>query len=59
MLTRADVERITENVLKELRLEVKDGDFTCPNNRTIHLMYGETIISTAYFDIVEQMEYEG
>lgn len=59
MLTRADVERITENVLKELRIEVKGGDFTSPNSRTIHLMYGDTIISTDYFDVVQTDEYDG
>jgi hypothetical protein len=59
MLTRADVERITENVLSELTIEAKDGDFTSPNNRTIVLKFRDTTISTCYFDVVQQREYEG
>jgi hypothetical protein len=59
MLTRADVERITENVLTELHIEVNNGDFTNPNSRKIILLYRDRIISTAYFDVVQQREYEG
>lgn len=59
MLTRADIERITENVLSELRIDVRGGDFTAPNTRTVELRFKEKIISTAYFDVVQQDEYEG
>lgn len=59
MLTRADVERIIENVLSELRIEVKGGYFTSPNSREVVLMHGDRIISSSYFDVVQQDEYEG
>jgi hypothetical protein len=59
MLTRADVERIIENVLSELTIEVKGGDFTSPNSRKIVLKLGDRVISTDYFDVVQQREYEG
>lgn len=58
-MTRDDVIRITEDVLRNLRVEVKRGGFTDPNSRTVHLMYDDTIISTDYFDVVQQDEYEG
>lgn len=59
MLTRADVERIIENVLSELSIEVRRGDFTDPNSRKVELKLGERILSTDYFDVVQQQEYEG
>ena len=59
MLTRADVERITENVLSELTITVRSGGFTDPNNRTIELKLGDRVITTAYFDVVQTSEYEG
>lgn len=59
MLTREDVERITENVLRDLSLEVTNGDFTDPNNRTIILKLGTVEISRTYFDVRQQREYEG
>lgn len=59
MLTREDVERIIENVLSELRVEVSNGDFTSPNSRRITLKLGDRILSTDYFDVVQQREYEG
>ncbi len=58
-LTRADVERITENVLTQLTLEVKTGGFTDPNYRTITLKLGDRVITTAQFDVVQKREYEG
>ena len=57
MLTREDVERITENVLRELRIEVRVGDFTSPNSRTVMLIHGDRLISSDYFDVVQQDEY--
>jgi hypothetical protein len=59
MIERADVERIIENVLKELSIEVKGGDFTSPNSRTILLKYKGELISSDYFDVVQTDEYEG
>lgn len=59
MLTRPDVERIIENVLSDLRIEVSDGDFTTPNSRTVTLKLGDRIISQDSFDVVQTREYEG
>ena len=59
MLTRADVERITENVLSQLHIEVSGGDFTMPNYRTVTLKLGDKVISQTSFDVVQQREYEG
>ena len=58
-LEKADVERIVECMLNDLSIHVKDGDFTCPNERKIVLKYRSTEISTAYFDVVQKGEYEG
>ncbi len=54
MLTRADVERITENVLSELRIEVTSG--TDQDTRIISLIYKDRTINTEYFSVV-QSEY--
>lgn len=59
MLTRADVERITENVISQLTIEIKDGDWTNPNSRTIILKLGDRVLSQDYFDVVQKGEYEG
>ena len=59
MLTREDVERITENVLSQLSIKVKNGDFTDPNRRIVLLKLRDRIISQDYFDVVQQREYEG
>jgi hypothetical protein len=56
-MTRDDVERITENVLRNLRLELQGGDYYDPNSRTIVLKYNETIIDSVSFDVKEQVEY--
>ncbi len=59
-MTRDDVERIVENVLRELSLEVEDGDFYGSRNaRTIKLMYQGKVITTASFDVEEQDSYRG
>lgn len=59
MLNRTDVERIIENVLSDLSIRVKNGNFTDPNNRTVELSYKDKVISTAYFDVRQASEYEG
>jgi hypothetical protein len=59
MLNREDVIRITEEVLKNLSLDLERGHFTDPNNRTIVLKYGDIEISRTSFRVVEQREYEG
>lgn len=58
-MTRDDVVRITESVLKELCINVSNGDFTNPNSRKIELLYRDEVISTDYFDVVQTDEYEG
>lgn len=70
MLTREDVERIINNVITErelmtkdqfiqsLSLTVRDGGFTDPNSRAIELKFGDDVISTVYFDVVQEREYE-
>jgi hypothetical protein len=58
-MTRDDVERITENVLRNLTLELERGDFTNPNYRTIVLKLGDKEITSVSFDVVQQREYEG
>jgi len=59
MLNKEDVERITENVLSQLHITVRSGDFTMPNTRIVELKLGERVISTDYFDVVQTREYEG
>lgn len=58
MLSREDVERIVENVLRDVSISVTPGDFTDPNSRKICLEYKDRIISTAYIDIKQTREYE-
>lgn len=57
-LTRADVERIIENELCKIRVEIKSGGFTNPNSRTLEVIYGNRVLCTEYFDVVQQDEYE-
>lgn len=60
MLQRTDVERIVHNYIKEnLRIEIKDSDFTCPNNRTVIVRLGNEEIDRVWFDVVQKSEYEG
>ena len=58
-MTRDDVERITENVLRNLTLEMERGDFTDPNRRTIVLKLNGMVIDQVSFDVVQTREYEG
>jgi hypothetical protein len=59
VLTREDVERITENVLRNLALEMEREDWTNPNQRTIVLKHNGQVISRTSFDVVQAREYEG
>lgn len=59
MIERADVERIIENVLCNLRIEVTEGDFTNPNSRKITLLLGNRVLDSEYFDVRQRREYEG
>jgi len=59
MLIKEDVERITENILRELTLELDRDNFTNPNNRTIILKLNGREIDRVSFDVVQKREYEG
>ena len=71
MLNREDVIRIVENVISErglmsvddfvhgLQIDVKDGDFTMPNNRTVIVTFNGKPVASAWFDVVQTREYEG
>lgn len=60
MLTREDVERIVENVLRELKLEVENGSFYCnPDERTISLKYKDKVIAQTRFDVTDKPGYDG
>jgi hypothetical protein len=59
MLSREDVERITKNLLNQLRLEVDKDDWTMPNTRIVKLMLGQRVLSQTSFDVVQKREYEG
>ena len=50
---------ILEVLKRSLRIEVKDGDFTDPNSRTIQVLFGKEVISSARFDVRSRREYEG
>jgi hypothetical protein len=60
MLTREDVERIVENVLRELTLEVENGSFYCdPNSRTVTLKLGDRTITSTSFSVEDKPGYDG
>lgn len=56
---KIDLNDLVAFLRENLRLEVDRGHFTDPNNRRINLMLGDTEITSASFDIVQQREYEG
>lgn len=58
-LGRTDVERIVETVLNDLSIEVKDGDFTDPDSRTIILKYKNTELSRTWFGVVQKSGRDG
>jgi len=57
MLVREDVERIVENVLRNLTLEMIARDFTNPNSRCVSLKLNGREIDRVYFDVVQKDEY--
>lgn len=71
MLTREDVERIVNNVIAEkelmtkdefiqgLSIDIKGGDFTMPNYRTVIVKFNGVAIASDSFDVVQMREYEG
>jgi hypothetical protein len=54
MLVRSDIERIVENVISELSLEVSNGDFYSSNSKKIILRLGDRIITEAWIDVTNQ-----
>lgn len=58
-LGRTDVERIVETMLMDLSIEVKEGNFTDPNSRTLVLMHGKKELARTWFSVVQTSEYEG
>ena len=57
-MNRDDVIRITEEVLKNLKLELSDPYFMQSNYRTILLKYNNEVISQVDFDIIPKPEYD-
>lgn len=51
-LDKNDVERIVENILNDLSIEVQYGGNLHPNTRTIILKYKNNIISESEFDVI-------
>lgn len=58
-LGRTDVERIVETMLGDLSIEIKDGDFTDTNSRTVILKYKNSELSRTWFNVVQKPEYDG
>lgn len=57
MLTREDIVRIAESVIRDLRLELGDADVFEPNIRTVSLLYNGTVIDSVSFDIKDKKEF--
>lgn len=58
-MNREDVVRITESVIRDLKLELEPVSFVDPNSRTIVLKYKDQIIDSVWFDVRDKREYEG
>lgn len=50
---------IGEYLRQNLKLRVKRGHFTDPNDRTIELVLKGEVIDEVRFDVVQKREYEG
>ena len=59
MLGKEDVDRIIEEAMKNLSIEVGAVDWINPNVRTIVLKYNNIEISRTSIDIKNRPEYEG
>lgn len=57
-LNKYDVERIVQQLLSQLTLELNRGDFTNPNDRTILLKHNGEVIDYVTFDVRQRDEYE-
>ena len=53
MLNRTDVERIVENMLKDISIDVKTVSDN-PSYRKIELLYNGKIFSETFFDVNEK-----
>lgn len=53
-LGRDDVERIVENMLESLTVEVSDSDSYEPNSRKLILRYKGKEISSTYFNVEDK-----
>jgi hypothetical protein len=51
ILDREDVERITQLMLQQLKIEISPGSAIQPNKRTICLKMGNMLITEADIDI--------
>ena len=58
-LNREDIERIVENVISNLSIEVMNGSFVSPNERCVKLKLNRRVISETFFDVKDKDEYEG
>lgn len=58
-LIEARIRELIREQLEELSLQVKDGDFTNPNQRSIKLKLGDAVLSYDSFDVVQKTEYDG
>lgn len=58
-MNREDVVRISESVIRELRLVDERPCITEPNRIAIHLKYKNQTIDTVYLDVKDRREYEG
>lgn len=56
-LGRADVERITENMLRDLSITVT-SDNVLPNRKEVQLWFRDTVISTAHFSTTNESNDE-
>lgn len=57
MVNREDVERIVENVLRGLTIDVSGGNHFSPNSRCIVLRLNGQEIARESFDIVQKPEH--
>ena len=50
---------IKQYLKDNLRIEVKRGHWTYPNERTVNVLIEGEIIAATSFDVVQRPEYEG
>lgn len=52
-------EGVADYLRTHLKMRIKRGHFTDPNNRTIELVLEDEVIDEVSFDVVQKREYEG